>query len=280
MHTRHLVLARRLTARLTLIAASTVVPLTLPLATASAQTVGFGGPQRATRADLTALQKTFEQRVAATRDGNARLKLQLDLAAIRDRLTQGDFRPGDRFVVTLARDSAPSVDTVLVRDSLLVLVGGLPEVRLAAVLRSELDTYLQSHVSRYLKNVTVRSSVLTRVLISGPVTRPGFYYASPDQPVSDLLMLAGGPGTGANLNSLRVRRGTVEFISAKQGRRVIKDGRTLEQLDIQSGDEVVVGSERRRLNWGLVIQIASVVSFLLFATLQFIQWYVGLQDNR
>ena len=244
---------------------------------AQAQTVGSGGPQRAARQELQALATSLDRQVAAEKDGRARLRLQLSAAAVRERLDKGDFRPGDRFLVALARDSAPSVDTVQVRDSLLVLFGGLPELRVAGVLRSELEGLLQTHASRYLRNVTVRASILTRVQVSGPVARPGFYYASPDRPVSDLVMLAGGPGVGANLGNLRIRRGAVEVLGEKEGRRVIKDGRTLEQLDVQSGDEVVVGTARK-INWGLVIQLAFVVSSLFFAALQFIQWYYSRQD--
>lgn len=244
-----------------------------------AQAAGNGGPQRATRAELQVLLADLEGRVAREKNGSTRLQLQLSVAAVKSRLELGDFKPGDRFVVALARDSAPVSDTALVRDSLLVLVAGLPELRLTRVLRSELDQTLQAHVSRYLKNVSARTTLLTRVQVSGPVGRAGFYYAAPDRPVSDLIMLAGGPGVGANLNSLRVLRGTIEVVSSKIGRRVIKDGRTLEQLDIQSGDEVIVGTARK-INWGFVIQIFFIISSLAFAAISFLQWYYDRQQNQ
>jgi hypothetical protein len=137
---------------------------------------------------------------------------------------------------------------------------------------------LQAHVSRYFKNVTGRATVLTRVLVSGPVGMPGFHYASPDRPVTDLIMMAGGPGLNADLNSLRVMRSNVEIVSAKTGKRVTKDGRTLEQLDIQSGDEVIVGT-KRKINWGLVIQVFFIVSSLAFAAVNFLQWYYDRQSR-
>jgi protein involved in polysaccharide export with SLBB domain len=200
-----------------------------------------------------------------------------ELAAVRMRLQQGDFRVGDRFVITLRQDSVRS-DTASVRDSLKVSVANLPDASLAGVLRSELDEWMTSHVARYLRNVSVRTSVLTRVAILGAVRTPGFYYASPDRPISDLVMVAGGPAEQANLNELEVSRGTAKLLSVKDSRKAVKDGRTLEQLDVQSGDEVKIPI-KKKINWQIVIQSMLVVSSLFFAGLQFLQWYYNRQDQ-
>ncbi|WP_373068239.1 polysaccharide biosynthesis/export family protein [Gemmatimonas sp.] len=243
-----------------------------------AQEAPLGGAQRATRAALAERVAQLEQESGSGRlSGSARNRATSELAAVRMRLQQGDFRVGDRFVITLRQDSVRS-DTASVRDSLKVSVVNLPDVSLAGVLRAELDERMTAHVARYLRGVSVRTSVLTRVAILGAVRMPGFYYVSPDRPVSDVIMIAGGPVELANLNEFEISRGSTKLVKAKDSKRVIKEGRTLEQLDVQSGDEVRIPS-RKKINWQLFIQSLLLVSTLLFAGLQFLQWYYGRQNQ-
>ena len=91
-------------------------------------------------------------------------------------------------------------------------------------------------------------------------------------------MIAGGPVDQANLNELEVRRGSSKLLTAKASRRAVKEGRTLEQLDVQSGDEVTIPI-KRKVNWQLVVQSMLVVSSLFFAGLQFLQWYYNRQEQ-
>ena len=241
------------------------------------QPAPVAGAQRATRAVLAQRVAELEAQRASGRlssaDGN---RAAVELALIRMRLQLGDFRVGDRFVITLRQDSVRS-DTASVRDSLKVSVVNLPDVSLAGVLRSELDERMSAHVARYLRGVSVRTSVLTRVAIFGAVKAPGFYYASPDRPLSDLVMVAGGPVERANLNEIEIMRGSETRLKPKNSKRVIKEGQTLEQLDVQSGDEVKIPTTKK-INWQLAIQSLLLVSTLLFAGLQFLQWYYSRQD--
>lgn len=150
----------------------------------------------------------------------------------------------------------------------------LPDLSVKGVLRSELGERLSSHVARYLRNATVRVNVLTRVGIFGAVQVPAYYYASPDRPVSELVTLAGGARADANLNQLEIERGGRKILSSKESKTALKSGRTLEQLDVQSGDDVRIPA-KRKINWQVVIQLFFIVSSLFFAFIQFIQWYYG-----
>lgn len=235
------------------------------------------GPQRATRAELQARIVELERQVAAGEGKEKdRLRAATEVAAIRSRLELGDFRVGDRFLVTVRLDSVIT-DTASVRDSLKVALLNLPDVSLEGVLRSELDARMGAHVARYVRNADLRANVLTRIAILGAVARPGFYYAAPDRPLTDLVMLAGGPAPNANLNELEVARGRTRILGAKESRKLLKEGRTLEQLDIQSGDEVRI-AERRRVNWQLVIQVFFIISSLSFAVFNMLRWYYDRQD--
>ena len=201
----------------------------------------------------------------------------VELAVTKARLEQGDFRVGDRFVVTIRQDSIRT-DTALVRERLKVSIANLPEISLVGVLRSELDEKVGAHVARYLRNVEVRTSVLTRVAVLGAVRAPGFYYAPPDRAISDLVMLAGGPAPDAMLDELEISRGKVSMVKRKDSRRAVKEGRTLEQLDVQSGDEVMIPL-KRKINWSLILQGFLLISTLLFSAISFLQWYYSRKTN-
>jgi protein involved in polysaccharide export with SLBB domain len=243
---------------------------------AIAQELASAGPQRATRSELGARFADLERQASVSPQKEARRRAALEAAAIRDRLAAGDFRVGDRFLLTVRQDSVRT-DTITVRDSLKAAVLNLPDVSLAGVLRSELEERLQTHVARYLRNTDVRTNLLTRISVLGAVARPGFYYAAPDRSVTDLVMLAGGPAPNANLSQLEIRRSGVTILKAKNSKRPIKEGRTLEQLDVQSGDDVLI-PEKRKINWQLVIQFFFIVSSLMFALINFLRWYYDRQE--
>lgn len=243
-----------------------------------AQGVALSGDQKASREELARRVAVLEQqRVDAGKAWKLDGAPALELSAIRNRLTNGDFRVGDRFVVTFLKDSVRS-DTASVRDSLKVTVMSLPDISLAGVLRSELDQRMSAHVARYLRGMTVRTNVLTRIAVLGAVHSPGFYYASPDRPLSDLVMLAGGPDANANLKQLEVFRAGRVLLKAKASDRLVRTGATLAQVDIQSGDEVRV-PVKRKLNWQSILQLLFVFSTLFFAVLQFLMWYYNRQSN-
>jgi hypothetical protein len=263
----------RVVARL---AACHVVMLLMASSAGFAQSMA--GAQRATRGDLSQRLGSLEQQLAgASLKGTARTAAQGEVAAIKARLEVGDFKVGDRFVVTLRFDSI-STDTASVRDGLLVALFSLPDVSLKGVLRSELDDRLSSHVARYLRNASIRANVLTRVGVFGAVGAPNYYLVSPDRPISDLIMVAGGPTADANLNQLEIERSGKKVLSAKESKKALKEGKTLEQLDVQSGDDVRIPT-KRKINWQLLIQLFFIISSLFFAFIQFIQWYYGRDDG-
>lgn len=252
--------------------------LAVPLMTASAQGGSSAGSlQRASRTELAARVAQLEQQVASgSLRGKSATQAQAELAGIRERLANGDFQVGDRFVITVRMDSVRA-DTASVRDSLKVTVLNLPDLSLKGVLRSELNDRINAHILRFLRNADARTTVLTRVAVFGAVRVPGFYYASPDRPVTDMVMLAGGPAADANLNQFEVYRARVRLLSAKDSRDAIRSGTTIEQLDIRSGDEFRI-PQKRKINWQSVIQMAFVISSLLFAMINFLKWYYDRQE--
>ena len=208
------------------------------------------------------------------------LAIKSEVEDLRARMANGDFRVGDRFASTLTIDSVRS-DTVSIRDGLLISISNLPDFSVKGLLRSELDDALNSYVSRYLKNARIRTVMLTQVSILGAVGRPGFYWITPDRPISDLIMIAGGPTAGqsgdANLRELEIKRANRVIMNSKESRAALMEGRTIEQADIRTGDEVRI-PVKRKINWQSVIQLMFVASSLFFAFIQFVQWYYNRQE--
>jgi hypothetical protein len=242
-----------------------------------AQGVPARGAQRASRAELAARLADVEQVAsAASTKKDAKQKAAAEVEAIRTRLNDGDFRVGDRFVYTITQDTIRS-DTASVRDGFVASVINLPDFSLKGVLRSELTERLQAHVDRYLKHAIVRTNVLTLVQVTGAVGRPGFYTVFPDRPLSEILMTAGGPSVDAKLDELEIKRGDKTVLSGGDSRKAIKEGKTAEQVDLQSGDAVNIPM-KRKISWTSILQAFSIVSVLFFSVISFLQWYYSRQE--
>jgi protein involved in polysaccharide export with SLBB domain len=224
---------------------------------ARAQSSGSSGSGTATRAALEALASELE--VAASSEHLPKSAKESKLAearSVRQRLSSGDFYTGDRIVVTLQGDSA-RVDTLVVHSGRRVSFRTLPDVSLDGVLRAELKEHLTQHVSRYLRNPQITVNPLVRVSVLGEVMRPGFYPLSGDVPVSDAIMAAGGPNQTADLAHTVVMRGGKQVISDPEVREAVQSGKTLDELNLREGDEIVVGRRRER-NWNLIISTVTV----------------------
>lgn len=192
--------------------------------------------------------------LVARRDSLARVNGSRDeIAEINRRLTEGDFRPGDRFLVqdlVLARQGATQAgDTVIVREGTAGPVFSLNtwnDASLRGVLRSELEPAVERYERVYVRDPRVRVVPLTRLSITGAVPRPGYYVVDPDRQLTDAITLAGGPGaSNERKGRITVLRGSQKLYDTKSVTAAIRDGRTLDDLGIRSGDEVRIEEPKR-----------------------------------
>lgn len=210
---------------------------------------------RAARATLEALVRKLEVDSARGPSGAARRNPQL--AALRARLTDGDFRRGDRVALRVASagDQPPTTgddvmlerqlsDTFTVTGDLALPLPILGAVSLRGVLRSELDAHLTREVSRYIRFPAVHARVLVRVAVHGGVVRPGYYSLPAATELAAALAAAGGPARGARLTKLSIRRDGKALYNGKTLQQAIADGRSLEELGVRPGDEVIVPERR------------------------------------
>ena len=159
---------------------------------------------------------------------------------IRERLSIGDFQPGDEIALFIEGAGAPQWDTLMVEAGPLIDVPTLGPILIDGVLRSELETHLAKELGRFIQTPRIQAHALVRVSVAGAVGSPGFYALPTDLRLSDVVTLAGGPQGGADPGQIRVVRGQAELWSVEELLAPVAEGRTLDDLGLQPGDRILV----------------------------------------
>ncbi|NUO64178.1 MAG: hypothetical protein HOQ11_06750 [Gemmatimonadaceae bacterium] len=166
-----------------------------------------------------------------------------DDAALR-RMRDGDLHVGDRVVLRVP-GVATLTDTFVVRAGRTLELPDIPPIGLAGVARSDLTHHLRLELARYVRDTAaVEARSLMRVSVIGDVNAPGYYAVAPDALVGDVLMRAGGLARTADAERITVRRGPATIWKEEDLRRAIVAGRTLDELGLRAGDELVVPARR------------------------------------
>ncbi len=210
----------------------------------------------------------FETRAALESQMNAAEAKGDNRAArlIRDRLDHGDFHEGDRIVVKV-QGTAGFTDTLIVRSGKTLQLPQMADLSLDGVLRSELSSRLTTYIGKYLRDPVVQVTPLVRLGILGSVARPGYYYSPADLPLSDVMMLAGGPTADADLAKVSIRRSGQIILDERSSRTALSEGLSMDTLNLQAGDEISIG-EKRRINWAVLVPTITGVLGLLVAFTQ------------
>lgn len=227
--------------------------------TAGAQVRARSGPTYATREQLTAIADSIGA-AASTATFVVRQEKALEESVFRDRLSEGDFQPGDLIDLTVEGEAALS-DTFPVRSGRVLALPGIGEMSVDGVLRVELEARVTAFLSEYIRTPRVRVVPLVRVAVVGAVTRPGYYSMAADTPLSEALMKAGGPGARADLKRLSIRRGTRELWVPSYLRLALSEGMTLDELHLRGGDEILV-REKRSMGLQTVLSAAGIITGL------------------
>jgi len=225
------------------------------------------GPQSGsrvlTRGELEQQLADYETALSGQLDDGERDRITVEAEEIRQRLQHGDFRVGDR--ITVAVQGETLADTVTVEPGLTVDFGLFGQTSVEGVLRAEIQDHLTQALSSYIRDPVVRANALMRISIIGAVGQPGFYTMPAETVLGDALMMAGGPGGGANLDEVRVRRGLDEIMEGEEVRQALQAGLTLDQLNLAAGDQIVVPERRGFLQLlGIITTVVGSVSFLFW----------------
>jgi polysaccharide biosynthesis/export protein len=219
--------------------------------------------RQATRAELEEAVKAADS-VAPRVDEKTRVKLEALTSSIRQRLKNGDFGPGDRLYLTVLGDSILT-DTFTVKQEQKLALPNIPEFSIRGILDSELTAHLTKELSRYVRDPKVTATGLIRVTLTGGVGRPGFVTVPVDMLVTDVLMSQGGPSQAADLPKAYVKRADKTHLDKKQFAEALRTGRTVGDVAIRDGDEIIIPVQSPNGRWGMTwIPVISSVAGLFW----------------
>ncbi|MFW6201321.1 MAG: polysaccharide biosynthesis/export family protein [Gemmatimonadota bacterium] len=239
-----------------------------PVAGQDASEVWNAAELQLTRTQLEALLERYEETARSSAySGGLRDRARRQAELIRNRLTEGDFRVGDRIVMTVEGESQLS-DTFTVSTGRVIRVPVIGELSLDGVLRAELEESLTEQLGRYIQDPSVHAEALIRLGILGAVGEPGFYTVPADVLLSDAIMLAGGLGEETELTRLRIMRGDDEIWGGDRLQEAMTEGRTLDQLNLRAGDRIVLPPQAERNWWQTARLVGMALSALTFVATQ------------
>ena len=189
----------------------------------------------ATRAQLLSLLESLQERALVTEDSDLSEDIRIDMMWVSYRLREGDIWAGDVISLAVAGETTWT-DNFTVSPNVTLVLDRVAPIPLNNLLFSELEGRLTEHLSKYLREPRVHAEALKRVAVLGGVGSPGFFSVSGSTVVSDLIMQAGGPSTGAKLDKVEFRR-LGDKIGFDAG-PIAFQAYSLDQLGIRSGDEL------------------------------------------
>jgi len=184
---------------------------------------------------------------------------------IRERLSTGDFRPGDQIALLIEGGGAVQWDTLTVEAGPLIDVPTLGPILLQGVLRSELEAHLGRELGLFIQPPRVQARALIRVAFLG-VGQAGFYVMPAELPLSEAVMLAGGPGAGVDPGQIRIERGQDVLWSIEELLAPVAEGLTLDDLGLQAGDRIILREGSAPGAGGGVLPILLGSGFIYLAT--------------
>jgi polysaccharide biosynthesis/export protein len=215
-----------------------------------------------TRDDLERLLKEYQQALASPAySESVKRGIRADAQLITDRLQNGDFRVGDR--ITLYVEGETDLpDTVQVEPGPKISLPRFGDIPLDGVLRSEITDRLTEALGKFIRMPVVRATPLMRLSVQGAVARPGFYTMPASMLVGEALMVAGGPSPAANIDDIQIDRGPQHLLEGEALQEAMRNGLTLDQLNLQAGDQIVVPAQSTGSTFRNVISVVGAVGSL------------------
>lgn len=243
---------------------------------ADAQSGGETGRAEMSRDELTKLLEQYEAASASDAySAPVRAQARMEAALISSRLREGDFRVGDRILLTVENEPEISGEHVVASGPRLVLpqIGDVP---LEGVLRSELRDHIANALARYIRRPVVHVQSSLRLSVLGEVDAPGFYVFPSSALLTDVLNGAGGPTREARLDEIRIERGEERIWYGAPLQQAIVEGRTLDQLGLRAGDVIVVPGEGIRKRDVLMGTLGALPS--IYVLVQLVRYLGGGTD--
>jgi protein involved in polysaccharide export with SLBB domain len=224
---------------------------------------------QATRAELEASLVEIEKIIASPAySTEIKQQKQFEAAMIRQRLQEGDILVGDQLQITLSVPTSPGASPIngpfTIGPNQMLTLPDIPPIPMRGVLRSEVKDYLTEYLGRLFRDQTVQVVSTIRLTIVGGIGKPGFYQLPAEMPLPEAILAAGGPRDEKALDETTIRRSNEELWSEEEVANAIRDGLTLDQLNLRAGDELVVGQASHR-NWFQTIRTYMLIPGLIIS---------------
>lgn len=218
-----------------------------------------------TRTELQDRAEQVESRLASGEvTSDERRRLERELERVRQRLEEGDFRPGDMVQIRVPASDTLS-GTFQVGPERFLRVPTIGRIDLRGLLYAEADSGLTRELGRYIRRSGQRIDVrpLQRVAVVGGVSDPGYYDVPPASTVSDVLMRAGGVTQRSELDKIQIRRDGNTMARAERGE--LRESMTLAELGVERGDQLFVPQREDGSRLGTLLSVVGALSTLTFA---------------
>ncbi len=138
-----------------------------------------------------------------------------------------------------------------------ILLPFVGPVYVAGKTTDDLAEIIKNKYADILREPFIYIRPLIRVVLAGSVAKPGSYYIDSKNSLWDLLDMAGGPTSNADLTKMQVRRGgekvKEDLLSA------FENAHSLSEVGVQTGDQIIVPPRSS-------FQIKTVISYLSFVS--------------
>lgn len=202
-------------------------------------------PARHTSRKQIEAEITEGKKILSSPGYSARIKQikRQEITLLQSRLEDGDLQPGDQIVLSVEGEK-DLTSTFTVSPSRTMALPGVADISLRGVLRSELEEYLTTELRKYLRNPIVHVQTTMRLSVLGSVGKPGFYQIDSERMVGDAIMIAGGPSSGVDPAKTHIERAGTVVLDRVAFADALAAGKTLDQMNLRAGDEIVVGGGR------------------------------------
>lgn len=137
-----------------------------------------------------------------------------------------------------------------------ILMPFVGPIYVAGKTADDLAKIIKNKYADMLREPFIYIRPLIRVVLAGSVAKPGSYHIDSKNSLWDLLDMAGGPTSDADLTKMQVRRGgekvKEDLLSA------FENAHSLHDVDIQTGDQIIIP---RRTSF----DITKVINYFNFA---------------
>ncbi|HET9065621.1 MAG TPA: polysaccharide biosynthesis/export family protein [Gemmatimonadales bacterium] len=211
--------------------------------------IRLSSSQRAmvTRAELQQSLKELE--VVLASDGYSPVikeQKAREAATIRRRLAEGDIRPGDVITLAVAGSEGLSGQFTVTTDRTIVPADAGP-ISVAGLLRSEVEDYLRKEMQKYIRDPLVRAEANIRIAMFGGINRQGYFIVPASALLTDVIMspqAGAGPSGNQKIEDSQILRGDVVILDQEGFKLAIREAKSLDQLNLQAGDEIRIGQKR------------------------------------